>query len=179
MTSGEVTWRLAVHPTDQPALSTFNCARPAPPKAPSNGWKKIYPQPAEAYAQRSVRELRTAKDNRGKRGIWIGEDDKGIAAVLAWEWQDKPHVHLNVAAIASRCRGEPTRQLSTDMIDTVLQQLAGQADADGFDHLIVTAYIHQDNAASEAFAERQGMGCLDKRDSRDGGYRLWSLEISW
>ena len=137
MTSDEVVWRLAVHPKDQEALSNFDCTPPPTRHTGGGGWKKIYGNEAEAYAQSAVRSLRTAKDNRGKRGIWIGEDGRGLVAVLAWEWQEDAHVHLNVGAIALRRRGEPGHQLSRGLVDSALQQLAGVA-AEGLPRVELT-----------------------------------------
>ena len=101
------------------------CRLPANPSTTAAG-RKVYPRPPEARAQKLVRDLNPAKAPRINMRIWVGRDDEGIAAVVAWKWLDESTAVVQVVALARRLRGRGI-VFTEELVDTASAQIAGDA----------------------------------------------------
>lgn len=147
---------------DREALKQFRCTS-EPVRGPTSVWKRTYSRPYERVAEKLIHGLNPAKAARRPQRIWLGRDDEGIAAVLAWSWLPDQSIMVDVAALARRIRNlgaHPTQE----MVDTSQAQAMGEAVTRGLAALDVGAVIHKNNLASRYFAGRFGMTVIREED---------------
>lgn len=176
MTDPPLSWSYAGR-ADIGEMQLFVCAQPAPRPNANTGWRRVPPRPCESHAEKTIRRLGPSRHRKpqGER-VLIGRDDSGVACVVAWEWPSDDILYINVAGIALRLRGASGHQYSRAMVNAVLAEATSEAIERRLSTVWVTASIHEDNRASEAFAARYGLGPMGETD--DHGYRIWTAPLS-
>ncbi len=119
--------------------------------------------------QSLVRDLRVP---RGNRRALIGRDSAGLAAVAAWRILQPGEVHLEVIAVAMRLRYCGPQRVGECLIETALEQIAGEANSLGASQVVLTASVDQRNRASQHALTRVGMALYDELDPP---WQLWRI----
>lgn len=156
-------------------LQGFECTHAARKSAITH-WEPEHDCPPALRAERLVHDLRPGKAARKHQRIWVGRDEHGIAAVIAWTWQRPGLAYVDVAALSRRLRQRGTTY-TDEMVDTAQAQMGGEALARGVTDVVVVAYIHEENRTANAFALRMGMARFGP--AAEDGYVLHRLSVTF
>lgn len=168
MTEG-VVWRSAVR-ADRGKLMRFSCTEPGR-KNPLNGWKHEHPRPWEYQVQSALRSLEPFY--KPPWFLLVGVQGGEIVAAAYYEELDGPgQVHVNLLAVAKKHRragGTVARELGQELQGRLIDR-ALQAEVD---EILLTAFVHPENAASRRLCEEAGLAVTA---TTPDGFLVYAIE---
>ncbi|MBT0772781.1 GNAT family N-acetyltransferase [Kineosporia sp. J2-2] len=133
--------------SDRPALARFVCTDPE--SKIWDGSKKTHPRPWEYTVQSAVRRHRPRAAHGDQ--MYLGLDDRGIGAVVAWSrYPDPGQWLLQLIAVTTRYRGRGRGWgWAREAVQVSMNAMTEAAAAAGSGRLLVQARIDRRNTASK------------------------------